>query len=158
MCDYFIEITNHAMIKTVVVSIHEQQIIAITPLAEAIRSQQVLPVYLEPFKQQLLAYFVSAHNNWDIDVTHVGTSFQQKVWQLLQNIPVGQTKTYKALSDILNSSPRAVANACKANPFLLVVPCHRAIKLSGINGYAGRNDKVGQLLRVSLIEHEQANE
>jgi len=60
-----------------------------------------------------------------------GTKFQQKVWQALTEIPVGKVVTYGQLASDLNTSPRAVGNACRNNPLPLIVPCHRVVSATG---------------------------
>ena len=58
-----------------------------------------------------------------------GTVFQKKVWQALQKIPRGQTRSYKEIAISIGhpNSARAVANACGKNPRPMEIPCHRAI-------------------------------
>lgn len=91
-----------------------------------------------------------------------GTAFQQRVWQALTEIPAGQVKTYGTLAQELNSSPRAVGNACRNNPFPLLVPCHRVVSASGIGGYAGdtlttQKGKINYLqIKQWLLMHEKA--
>jgi len=93
----------------------------------------------------------------------LGTIFQQKVWQALLDIPAGQVTTYGALAKQLNSSPRAVGNACRKNLFPIIVPCHRVVSASGIGGYAGdtltqQKGNINYLqIKRWLLVHEQAN-
>ncbi len=84
-----------------------------------------------------------------------GTPFQLRVWQQLQQIPFGQTESYGALAERLASSPRAVANACRANPLALVVPCHRVVSQRGWGGYMGATTGVTLELKQQLIQREQ---
>lgn len=66
------------------------------------------------------------------------TEFQERVYTLLTQIPEGRVTTYGALARALKSSPRAVGNALRNNPFAPEVPCHRCVNASGyINGYDG---------------------
>ncbi|KAI5811429.1 6-O-methylguanine DNA methyltransferase [Peziza echinospora] len=66
------------------------------------------------------------------------TAFQEKVYSLLCTIPSGKVVTYKALSDALGSSPRAVGGALRNNPYAPEVPCHRVIATTGfIGGFKG---------------------
>ncbi|KAF8467318.1 DNA binding methylated-DNA--cysteine S-methyltransferase [Kalaharituber pfeilii] len=66
------------------------------------------------------------------------TPFQEKVYTLLRQIPRGRISTYKALSDALGSSPRAVGGALRKNPYAPAVPCHRVIAATGyIGGFMG---------------------
>lgn len=65
-----------------------------------------------------------------------GTAFQQRVWQALRTIPLGQTRTYGQLAATLGSHPRAIARACASNPLGLLVPCHRVTAADGsLGGY-----------------------
>jgi AraC family transcriptional regulator of adaptative response/methylated-DNA-[protein]-cysteine methyltransferase len=67
-----------------------------------------------------------------------GTAFQQRVWQTLQTIPVGETRGYRQVAEMLGSpgAVRAVASACAKNPLAVVVPCHRVIGSDGkLHGY-----------------------
>lgn len=63
------------------------------------------------------------------------TAFQYKVYDLLAQVPRGRVTSYKVLSDLLHSNPRAVGAASKSNPFWpLPVPCHRLICTDGFIG------------------------
>tara|TARA_Y100000310_G_scaffold249231_1_gene255259 strand:- start:324 stop:629 length:306 start_codon:yes stop_codon:yes gene_type:complete len=81
-----------------------------------------------------------------------GTEFQIKVWSELKKIPAGKTKTYKEIATIIGhpKAARAVANACKRNPYPINIPCHRVIKSDGrLGGYSapGGINKKKQLLK-----------
>lgn len=70
-----------------------------------------------------------------------GTPFQRRVWTLALTIPRGETRTYGWMAKRLRSSPRAVGQALKANPFAPRVPCHRVIAAGGrLGGYGGRRN------------------
>ena len=67
-----------------------------------------------------------------------GTTFQQRVWQALREIPAGTTSTYTEVASRIGvpKAVRAVARACATNPLALVVPCHRVVgKDGGLTGY-----------------------
>ncbi len=83
-----------------------------------------------------------------------GTDFQRRVWQLMTEIPVGEVQTYSALAKRLDSGARAVANACRANPFPLLVPCHRVVAVQGLGGYMGAVDGVKLEIKRRLLELE----
>lgn len=81
-----------------------------------------------------------------------GTSFQEAVWCALRSIHAGFPTTYAALASRLGShgSARAVGQANAANPFEIVVPCHRLVGSSGaLRGYAGGLER-----KRWLLEHE----
>jgi AraC family transcriptional regulator of adaptative response/methylated-DNA-[protein]-cysteine methyltransferase len=66
------------------------------------------------------------------------TAFQRRVWQELQRIPRGRTRTYSQVARSLGQpkAVRAVARACATNPVSIVVPCHRVIREDGtLAGY-----------------------
>jgi AraC family transcriptional regulator, regulatory protein of adaptative response / methylated-DNA-[protein]-cysteine methyltransferase len=67
-----------------------------------------------------------------------GTAFQQRVWQALREIPVGETASYAEVAERIGapSAVRAVAQACGANKLAVAVPCHRVIRQDGgLSGY-----------------------
>ena len=81
----------------------------------------------------------------------IGTEFQQKVWQALQEIEYGETISYATLAQRVNNPKgfRAVANANGKNPFSIIVPCHRVIASDGkLGGYTGGLDKKEYLLAL----------
>ncbi len=93
---------------------------------------------LEKAVTQTHEYFDGKRKKFDLNLKPVGTSFQQKVWKRLQQIPYGEVITYGDLAKELNSSPRAVGMACGTNPIPILIPCHRVIAADGkLNGYSG---------------------
>ena len=99
------------------------------------------------------AYFEGAVDALDaIRVAARGTPFQQAVWRALRSIPAGTTQTYGALARLLGrpGAARSVGHANGANPFSLVVPCHRLIGANGsLTGYGG-----GLHRKQWLLAHE----
>lgn len=85
-----------------------------------------------------------------------GTAFQRRVWAEISAIPTGQTRRYGELAARLGSAARAVGQACGANPYPLLVPCHRVTSAAGLGGFANARD--GWLLEVKrwLLRHEDA--
>ena len=84
-----------------------------------------------------------------------GTPFQQRVWGALQQIPVGETMSYGALARMVGSSPRAVGGACRRNPILILVPCHRVVSITGVGGYAGEWGSGSKVeIKQWLLRHE----
>jgi len=85
----------------------------------------------------------------DLPLDIRGTAFQQRVWQALQQIPLGQTLSYAELARKIGAPDaiRAVAGACAANTLALAIPCHRVIRTGGaISGYAWGVERKRQLL------------
>ena len=77
------------------------------------------------------------------------TAFQRRVWQELQRIPRGRTRTYSQVARGLGrpKAVRAVARACATNPVSVVVPCHRVVRQDGaLAGYRWGLSRKEQLL------------
>jgi AraC family transcriptional regulator, regulatory protein of adaptative response / methylated-DNA-[protein]-cysteine methyltransferase len=75
----------------------------------------------------------------DLPLDVRGTAFQRRVWQALQDIPVGQTVSYTEIAQRIGSpkAVRAVAGACAANNLAVAIPCHRVVRNDGaLSGYA----------------------
>lgn len=78
-----------------------------------------------------------------------GTAFQRRVWQALQDIPVGKTVTYAEVARGIGApkAVRAVAGACAANNIALAIPCHRVVRADGsLSGYAWGVERKRRLL------------
>lgn len=86
--------------------------------------------------RQLEAYYADPDAPFDIPLAPVGSDFQRRVWQAIASVPRGQVTTYGAVARQLASAPRAVGQACGANDFPVVIPCHRVVGASGIGGFA----------------------
>jgi AraC family transcriptional regulator, regulatory protein of adaptative response / methylated-DNA-[protein]-cysteine methyltransferase len=87
------------------------------------------------------------HLDLPIDVR--ATAFQRRVWEALQAIPYGSTKTYREIARELGdpNGARAVAGACAANPVAIVVPCHRVVREDGgLGGYRWGIERKNELL------------
>lgn len=81
-----------------------------------------------------------------------GSDFQRCVWQALEKIPHGETRTYSDIAVAIGKPKayRAVANACGANPIPLLIPCHRVIRQDGsLGGY-----NLGIELKKKLLKLE----
>ena len=85
------------------------------------------------------------------------TAFQRRVWQELQRIPRGRTRTYSEVARSLGQpkAVRAVARACATNPVSIVVPCHRVIREDGtLAGYRWGLSRKEQLLKQERVTAE----
>ena len=79
------------------------------------------------------------------------TAFQRRVWQELQNIPRGATRSYREVAARIGrpAAARAVARACATNPAAIVVPCHRVVRSDGAaGGYAWGAERKRTLLAI----------
>lgn len=103
---------------------------------------------------QLLAYAADPDFRFDLPLLPHGTPYQHRVWQALLEIPSGRVETYGALAKQLGSAPRAVGQACGANPIPVIIPCHRVLAQAGLGGFM--NHAVGSPLQIKrwLLEHE----
>jgi len=129
----------------------ENGVSVISVLDEGVISTEI-PLFLQAAVQQLQEYFDSKRTDFTFKLNPYGTTFQQKVWKELVNIPYGKTRTYLEQSKILGDvkAIRAVASANGKNPLWIVVPCHRVIGSDGsLTGYAG-----GLWRKKWLLEHE----
>jgi methylated-DNA-[protein]-cysteine S-methyltransferase len=105
--------------------------------------------------RQLHAYLADPAFQFGLPLRPSGTAFQRRVWEQIAAIPNGQTRSYGRLAKDLKNAPRAVGQACGANPFPLVVPCHRVVAADGgLGGFARQGG--GFLLDVKrwLLRHE----
>ncbi|EFK96630.1 protein containing Methylated-DNA-[protein]-cysteine S-methyltransferase, DNA binding domain [sediment metagenome] len=93
-----------------------------------------------------LACWQQADKTTSLKLLKQGTSYQFKVWQELLKIPFGYTMTYKALALQIGSGARAIGNACKKNPYPLIIPCHRIVAAHGLGGYSGETQ--GDLVAI----------
>lgn len=104
--------------------------------------------------EQLGGYFSGKRLQFSLPVRPVGTDFQQKVWQALQEIDCGATISYGQLATRLGkpAAVRAVAAAIGRNPVSIVIPCHRVVGADGkLTGYAGGIER-----KQALLAHEAA--
>ena len=102
-------------------------------------------------RQQLTEYFAGQRREFDLPLAPAGTDFQRRVWELLREIPFGETVTYGDLARRLGNprAARAVGMACNRNPIAIVVPCHRVVGSTGsLTGYAGGLDAKAFLLKL----------
>ena len=89
---------------------------------------------------QLDEYFQGKRTTFSLPFKLTGTPFQLAVWKELQNIPYGQTTSYKEIAQKINKPKayRAVGMANNKNPLPIIIPCHRVIGSNGkLIGYAG---------------------
>ena len=73
-----------------------------------------------------------------VNLQKQGSNFRNKVWAEICKIPAGQVLSYSELAGKVGSGARAVANACRDNPFPGIIPCHRVVSVSGLGGYMGQ--------------------
>jgi methylated-DNA-[protein]-cysteine S-methyltransferase len=89
---------------------------------------------------QLDEYLAGQRREFDLRVDAAGSPFQQRVWQLISEIPYGATVSYGELARELGDGVAAqeVGAATGRNPVSIIIPCHRVVGASGrLTGYAG---------------------
>jgi AraC family transcriptional regulator of adaptative response/methylated-DNA-[protein]-cysteine methyltransferase len=108
---------------------------------------------LGPWVRAIVKHLRGGEKHLDLPLDVEATAFQRRVWQELQKIPYGTTKTYTQVAKALGqpTAARAVARACATNPVSIVVPCHRVVRQGGqLAGYRWGLDR-----KRALIEQEQ---
>jgi len=104
---------------------------------------------------QLQAYLADPLFSFDLPLALHGTVFQSRVWQALRQIPGGSTQSYGELARLLHSVPRAVGQACGANPIPVIVPCHRVLAREGLGGFMNSIGGDPMAIKRWLLEHER---
>ena len=102
---------------------------------------------------QVKEYFAGKRKQFKLPLAPHGTEFQQAVWRALQDIPYGETRSYKEIAAAIGrpKAVRAVGMANNRNPISIIVPCHRVIGHDGkLVGYGG-----GLPLKQRLLELER---
>ncbi|MFV0485114.1 MAG: methylated-DNA--[protein]-cysteine S-methyltransferase [Candidatus Saccharimonadales bacterium] len=110
-----------------------------------------LPVEWHP---QIEEYLQGKRQKFDVKITLTGTEFQKSIWEAMMKIPYGAVMTYGEIAVVIGKpqAARAVGNACNANKFPIVVPCHRVVASNGIGGYGyGGLDIKRALLKIEGI-------
>lgn len=110
---------------------------------------------LEEACKQLEEYFQGVRKEFNLPLKPKGTPFMESVWKALQDIPYGQTKSYKDIAEAVGNAKacRAVGLANNRNPIPIFIPCHRVIGANGkLVGYGG-----GLHIKEYLLELEMTN-
>ncbi|MFG3043743.1 methylated-DNA--[protein]-cysteine S-methyltransferase [Streptomyces sp. NPDC048241] len=100
-------------------------------------------------QEQLAAYFAGEIQRFTVRLGLHGTPFQRRVWDQLNEIPYGETRSYGQLALALDApgASRAVGLANGRNPVGIIVPCHRVVGSDGsLTGYGGGLDRKRRLL------------
>lgn len=110
-----------------------------------------LPIF-EETKKWLDIYFSGENPNFTPKLKLEGSNFRLSVWNILKEIPYGQTTTYGEIANKLGTakiSARAVGGAVGHNPISIIIPCHRVIGKNGdLTGYAGGLNLKSKLLKI----------
>ena len=104
--------------------------------------------------QQILRYLDGQEVIFDQELALMGTDFQVRAWNVVRNIPLGETRSYSWIAESIGNPKafRAIGNAMKCNPVPILVPCHRVIGKDGsMTGYGG---KFGTGIKAKLLSIE----
>ncbi len=104
---------------------------------------------------QIEEYFQGQRKQFTVPLSIQGPVFTQRVWQELQNIPYGETRSYAEVARAIGkpNSCRAVGQANRRNPLPIIIPCHRVIGKNGaMTGYIGK-EYIG--MKEKLLEMER---
>ncbi|SHG38312.1 methylated-DNA--[protein]-cysteine S-methyltransferase [Massilia sp. CF038] len=109
--------------------------------------------------EQVARYLRDADFVFELPLAPAGSDFQRRVWDAIAAIPRGTVRTYGQVAKHIGSAPRAVGQACGANWFPLVIPCHRVTATGGLGGFSNHDDENGFHLSVKrwLLAHEGVN-
>ncbi|HJV79328.1 methylated-DNA--[protein]-cysteine S-methyltransferase [Noviherbaspirillum sp.] len=110
----------------------------------------------EQAARQVEQYLEDPDFQFDLPLAEVGTAFQHRVWQAISAIPRGDVVTYGQIAKQIRSAPRAVGQACGANWFPLIIPCHRVTASGGLGGFSNHDEETGFHVGVKrwLLAHE----
>jgi AraC family transcriptional regulator of adaptative response/methylated-DNA-[protein]-cysteine methyltransferase len=119
------------------------------PAAELRRDDDGLRAWVS----ELIDHLRGQQPHLDLPLDVRATAFQWRVWQELQAIPYGSTRSYSEIARALGqpSAARAVARACATNPVSVLIPCHRVVREDGdLGGY-----RWGLERKQALLDHEK---
>ncbi|WP_129658023.1 methylated-DNA--[protein]-cysteine S-methyltransferase [Rothia halotolerans] len=111
---------------------------------------------LEEAGRQLREYLEGRRRDFDLPLSPRGDEFSLRVWELLRQIPFGETTTYGALAERMGNRHLAqrVGQVVGRNPLSVVIPCHRVVGADGsLTGYAGGLDRKRILLELEEPAH-----
>ncbi len=143
-------------VTTIGIVVKQEKLTGVDFLRKAVSPRKPRDALSREVIRQLRAYFTDPAFRFDLPLNVQGTAFQCAVWDALREIKAGETQRYGELAAHLNTGARAVGNACRWNPLILIIPCHRVVSTSGLGGYAGHTQ--GEALRRKrwLLTHENA--
>lgn len=135
--------------------LERQMLAAIDFLPLATWPQAAVDAAAQRVVERLQRYLLHPHCAFELPLAPRGTPFQQRVWQAILAIPAGQALTYSELAQQVGSGPRAVANACGANPIPVIIPCHRVVAKGGLGGFMQGRETASLSIKQWLLAHER---
>jgi AraC family transcriptional regulator of adaptative response/methylated-DNA-[protein]-cysteine methyltransferase len=119
------------------------------PFATRRRDDEAMANWHEKLERLIEGSSQDAHPSLPLDIR--ATAFQRRVWEALQRIPRGETRSYSAVAKKIGmpKAARAVARACATNPVAVAIPCHRVVREGGeLGGYRWGMERKEQLLAM----------
>ena len=113
---------------------------------------------VEDAARQLEEYFRGEREVFDVLLDEPpATQFQRDVWSALRSLPYGATATYAEVAALTGRprAARAVGNANHANPWPVLLPCHRVVASHGIGGYGGGEHLKRFLLALEGVTYDE---
>jgi methylated-DNA-[protein]-cysteine S-methyltransferase len=108
----------------------------ITPLGTAEPTSPPHPI-LDLAVEQIQAYFAGQRRHFTVPLARLSSQRGEALRSGICNVDYGETLTYGALALKCGSAARAIGQACRTNPFPIIVPCHRIISAAGPEFYSG---------------------
>lgn len=135
---------------------HAGAVCELVYLPKHFREKDATDAVAERAAQQVQRYADDPDYVFDLPLAEAGSAYQRRVWDAISAIPRGSVLTYGQVAKLIASAPRAVGQACGANPFPLVIPCHRVTAAGGIGGFSNHDDENGFHITVKrwLLAHE----
>jgi methylated-DNA-[protein]-cysteine S-methyltransferase len=140
----------------VIADLADDRVVSLTIVEERPAAAEAVGPLATRLRDALDAYFQSGRWPVDLPIAPRGTTFQRRVWRVLRRIPPGHTRSYGDIAGELGTSARAVGNACRANPLLLLIPCHRVVAAHGRGGFGGHTEGRWPAMKEWLLVHEQS--
>ena len=137
------------------VRIEDECLTGLDFLPPGIAPQASTSTLIRQIADQLDAYYADPGYSFTLPLAPHGTPFRRQVWQALEKIPAGETRTYGEVARQLNSGPRAVGQAVGDNPIPIIIPCHRVIAANGdLGGFMHSRTGYSQDIKRWLLRHE----
>lgn len=103
--------------------------------------------------QQIEDYFTGVRQRFDLALVPLVSARGEALRHAIAAIPYGETMSYGALANSIDSAARAVGGACRRNPYPIIIPCHRVTSSNGAPEYYSGGD--GPTTKAWLIAHER---
>jgi methylated-DNA-[protein]-cysteine S-methyltransferase len=105
--------------------------------------------------REIERYLADPQHRFTVPLAPAGTAFQRRVWDAVRAVPVAESRTYGEIARAVRSAPRAVGQACGANPIALFIPCHRVVGSRGaLGGFMNADGGAALAVKRWLLAHE----